>query len=103
MLGRRVGVLITEQAEKRAADAFCKIDRRRWLRARQLRGIVDDHVAAPAIHGGIDIGHAACCKIGLSSAGAEANHADLTVAIALRAQKLGCPRKVAYYLVIGHT
>jgi hypothetical protein len=103
MVWRRVAIFVTEQAKQRAADPFRQIDGRHWLGARQFRRIVDYNIAAPAIDSGIDIGDPGCGEIRLSASRAEANHANLSVAIALRAKELDRPRYIAYDLVIGHT
>src|SRR5262249_29710417 len=100
---RRGAVFVTEQSKKRTTDSFRQLDGRSRLGARQLGVIVAHTISTPHINRGIDVGDPACGEIGLSSARAEANHADFSVAVALRSQKFDCPRYIAYDLVIRHT
>src|SRR6516225_4298684 len=65
----RVLVIVSEQAKQRAAQLLAQVDRRKRTLGIELALVVDDHVAAPAIHGGVDIRKGAGDEIGVAPAG----------------------------------
>src|SRR5262249_51430556 len=67
----------------------------------ELLGIVDDDIAAPAIHRRVDAVERAGCEISVSPSGAEADHSDLAVGVGLSAQVLRRARDVAQNLLVG--
>ena len=102
LLAVRVLVIVSEQAKQRAAQLLAQVDRRQRTLGVELALIVDDHVAAPATHRGVDIRKGAGGEIGVAPARAKADHADLAVRVGLRAQKLHASPDVAHDLLVGH-
>jgi hypothetical protein len=94
-------IIVAEQAEQRAAQLRREIDGRDRPLGVELLGVVDDDVAAPAIHGRVDAVERAGGEIGVAPARAEADHSDLAVGIGLGAQKLHAARDVAHHLLVG--
>src|SRR6516164_651906 len=101
LVGRRVWILVAEETQERAADPFRQIERRHRLALGQPRLVVDDDIAAPAIDCTLDqmrqlAGH----QISLPPAGAEADHADLTAGMRLRAQEVDRTCHIAEHLIV---
>src|SRR5262245_11885489 len=74
-------IVIAEQPEQRTAQLGGEIDGRDRSFGVELLGIVDDDIAAPAVYCRVDAVERAGGEIGMSSARAEADHADLAVGI----------------------
>src|SRR5205823_2852657 len=76
-----VGVLVVvaKDAKDRTRHLLGKIDRRDRLAGIEHLLVIDDDVAAPAVHQRVDAGHAAGDQISVPPAGAETDHPDLTV------------------------
>src|SRR5262245_48647509 len=96
-----VFVVVAEQAEQRTAQFRREIDGRDRALGVELLGVVDDDVAAPAIHRRVDAVERAGGEIGMTPARAEADHSDPAVGIGLGAQKLHAARGVAQHLLVG--
>src|SRR5262245_27311746 len=94
-------IIVAEQAEQRTAQFCRQIDRCDRPLGIELLGIVDDDIAAPAIHRRVDAVERAGCEISVSPSGAEADHSDLAVGVGLSAQVLRRARDVAQNLLVG--
>src|SRR5207302_8013989 len=68
----------------------------------ELRRVVDDHAAAPAVHRGVDVREATGDQVGVAAARAEADHADLPAGVRLGAQEAHRARDVPDDLDVGH-
>src|ERR1700751_207988 len=78
LVGCGIGVLIAEETQKWAIDPFGQIHRCHRLRLGQPRLVVDDDIAAPAIHRTLNqMGERTGDEISLPAARAEADHPDL--------------------------
>ena len=98
--GARVLVVVAEQPEERRADVFRQVDRGDRALRREVRGIIDDDTAAPAIHHRVDLRNPAGGEVGIAAARAESDHADLAVRLGLAAQIGHRPGDVADHLVV---
>src|SRR5580692_309658 len=86
LIGRRICVVVTENAKQRAVHPFGQIDRRHWALIVEVLEIVDNDIAAPAIDHSIDAMERAGGEISVAAAGAESDEADFAVGIGLRTQ-----------------
>src|SRR5271155_3717857 len=77
LVNRRVVVVIAENTEQWAVHLLGEIDRRHRPLVVEVLRIIDDDIAAPAIHRGIDARQRASGQIGMATARAETDHADL--------------------------
>src|SRR5262245_59853669 len=73
----RVLVVIAEDAEQGRGELLGVVDRRDRLLVVELLLVIDDDIAAPAIDHGVEARHQTAGEIGLPSARAEADDADL--------------------------
>src|SRR6185437_537882 len=83
LLGGRRAILVAEQAEERAGEFRCEVDRRRRLLRIELL-LAHDDAAAPELDGGVDALGMAGEEEGLAAARARAEDADLAVEPGLR-------------------
>ena len=96
-------VVVAEQAEQRRSHLAGELDRRDRALGVELLGIVDHHVAAPAVDRGVDpVGQQARGQIDMAAAGAEADQADLAVGIGLRLQIDDRAGDIADDLIVGY-
>ena len=102
LIGRRVGIVVAEDAEQWAAQVFGKLDRSARALVIEQRGIVHNDVAAPAVDRGIDVGQTTGNQKGVTSARAEAHHRDLAVAVGQGAQIFHRARDIADHLFVGY-
>src|SRR6185437_1629100 len=98
----RIFIVVAEQAEERRLEFVGQIDRCDRALAAELRLVINDHVTAPAVDGGIDTIDLGGRQIDMATAGAEADGADLAVAVRLLLEKLDGAFRVAHHLRIGN-
>ncbi len=102
LIGGRIGVVIAENAEQRTVQLFRQIDRGDRALVVEVLGIVDDHIAAPAIDRGVDPRQRAGGEVGMTATGAEADDADFAGGIGLSAQPRHGARGIAHDLRVGN-
>src|SRR5258708_6772435 len=87
LLGARRAIVVAEQAEERAAEVLCHVDRCDGRLRVQLL-LAHHHAATPLFDAGIDVLLLAGIDEGVPAAGTGTDEADLAIVIRLRAHPL---------------